>query len=84
MAVSRDRSKQNVTISLSREVLRKAKILAAKRDTSISGLLAHEIEVLVGQEEAYERAERAALALLDQGFHLGGARRVSREELHER
>jgi predicted transcriptional regulator len=84
MAVSRGRSKQNVTISLSREVLRKAKILAAKRDTSISGLLAQEIEVLVGQEEAYERAERDALALLDQGFHLGGARRLSREELHER
>ena len=84
MAAPRDRSKQNVTISLSREVLRKAKILAAKRYTSISGLLAQEIEVLVGQEEAYERAERDALALLDQGFHLGGARRVSREELHER
>lgn len=84
MAVSRDRTKQNVTISLSRDVLKKAKILAAKRDTSISGLLAQEIEWLVGQEEAYERAERDALALLERGFHLGGARRVSREELHER
>jgi hypothetical protein len=84
MAVSRDRSKQNVTISLSRDVLRKAKILAAKRDTSISGLLAQEIEVLVGQEEAYGRAERDALALLEHAFHLGGTRRVSREELHER
>lgn len=84
MAVSRDRTKQNVTISLSREVLKKAKILAAKRDTSISGLLAEEIELLVGQEEAYERAERDALGLLERGFHLGGVRRVSREELHER
>ena len=76
--------KQNVTISLSREVLKKARILAAKRDTSISGLLAQEIESLVASEEAYEHAERQALALLEKGFHLGGVIRVSRDELHER
>jgi hypothetical protein len=46
-------TKQNVTISLTRQTLRKAKILAARRETSISGLLASQIEVLVGEEEAY-------------------------------
>jgi hypothetical protein len=76
--------KQNLTISLDRQTLRKAKILAAKRGTSISGLLAGQIELLVGEEDAYERAERQALALLDQGFHLGGVIRASRDELHER
>ncbi len=77
-------SKQNVTLNLSRQVIKKAKILAARRETSISGLLADQIEALVGQEEAYERAERQARALLDQGFHMGGARPVTRDELHER
>jgi hypothetical protein len=76
--------KQNVTISLDRQTIRKAKIVAARRDTSISGLLAQQIEILVGEEEAYEHAERQALALLDEGFHLGGTAPVSREELHER
>jgi hypothetical protein len=76
--------KQNVTISLSRQVLKKAKILAARRETSISGLLAREIECLVGDEEAYERAERQALELLDKGFHMGGIIRAGRDELHER
>jgi hypothetical protein len=38
----------------------------------------------VGEEEAYERAERQAVALLERGFHLGGSAPVSREELHER
>ena len=76
--------KQNVTISLDRQTLRKAKVLAAKHGTSISGLLAEQIEVLVGEEEAYERAERQALALLDQGFHMGGVIHASRDELHER
>ncbi len=66
--------KQNVTISLDRQTIRKAKIVAARRDTSISGLLARQLEL----------AERQAVALLDEGFHLGGAVPVSREELHER
>jgi hypothetical protein len=77
-------TKQNLTISLARETIRKAKILAARRETSISGLLATQIEILVGEEEAYERAERQATALLDQGFHLGGVIRATRDEWHER
>lgn len=84
MADIGDTIKQNLTISLDRQTIRKAKIVAARRDTSISGLLARQIEILVGEEEAYERAERQAVALLDQGFHLGGVIRAKREELHER
>jgi hypothetical protein len=76
--------KQNITISVSPETIRKAKILAARRSTSISRLLAEQMEILVGVEEAYARSENAALALLDQGFHLGGRIRASRDELHER
>jgi hypothetical protein len=76
--------KQNLTISLDRKTIQKAKIVAARHSTSISGLLARQIEILVGEEEAYERAERLALTLLDEGFHLGGAIRIGRTELHER
>ena len=76
-------SKQNLTVSLPLQTIRKAKILAARRGSSISGLLAEQIEILVGEEEAYERAERQATALLDQGFHLGGVIRSSRNEWHE-
>jgi len=76
--------KQNVTVSLTPQTIQKAKVLAAKRSTSISGLLAQQIDVLVGAEEAYEQAERVALALLEKGFHLGGRIHASREELHER
>ncbi len=84
METTRDTTKQNLTVSLDRETIRKAKIVAARRSTSISGLLARQIELLIGEEEAYERAERQARALLDQGFHLGGAVPASRDELHER
>jgi hypothetical protein len=77
-------TKQNLTVSLPQQTIRKAKILAARRGSSISGLLAEQIEILVGEEETYERAERQATALLDQGFHLGGVIRASRDEWHER
>jgi len=76
--------KQNITVSLERDTLRKAKILAARRETSISGLLAQQIEVLVGDEEAYERSARQAETLLEEGFHLGGRIRATRDQWHER
>jgi predicted transcriptional regulator len=75
---------QNITVRLDRHTLRKAEILAAKRNTSISGLLAEQIEALVGGDEAYEHAQRRALALLDRGFHLGGRIESTRDEWHER
>jgi len=75
--------RQNLTVQMDRELIRKARILAAKRGTSVSGLVASELQRLVGDDEAYEAARRSALQLLEKGFHLGG-KRVSREELHER
>jgi hypothetical protein len=84
MPPPKNNGKSNITISLDRKTIQKAKIFAARRATSISGLLAQQIEILVGEEEAYERAKRMAMILLDEGFHLGGAIRVGRDELHER
>jgi hypothetical protein len=56
--------KRNVTVQLDGEVITKAKVLAAKRGTSISGLVAAEITRLTEQNERYERAREAALARL--------------------
>jgi predicted transcriptional regulator len=76
--------KQNLTVSLDPQTVQKAKVLAAKRSTSISGLLAAHIEALVDADEAYERAHRAALDLMERGFHMGGVHSIHREELHDR
>jgi hypothetical protein len=77
-------TKQNLTVSLTQQTIRKAKILAARRGSSISKLLAEQIETLVGAEEAYDRAMRHATTLLDQEFHLGGVIHATRDEWHER
>jgi len=76
--------KQNLTVSLSPQTVQKAKVLAAKRSTSICGLLAAQVEKMVDAEEMYESAHRAALDLMERGFHIGGIHSIHREELHER
>jgi hypothetical protein len=77
-------STQNITVKLDRRTLRMAKVLAARRNTSISRMLAQQIETLVGEDDAYEQARRRALALMESGFHLGGRIESSRDEWHER
>jgi predicted transcriptional regulator len=76
--------KQNLTVRLSTHTIHKAKVLAAKRSTSISALVAEQIESLVDKDDAYERAAAAAIAGMHKGFHMGGVVKVSRDELHER
>ena len=75
--------KQNLTVQLDRETIRKAKILAARRGTSVSGFIAAQIGESVKADDAYELARRTALDFLERGFHLGGGR-LNRDELHER
>jgi hypothetical protein len=82
--MARAATKQNLTVKLDRQTIRKAKLLAARQSTSISELVAHQIDVLVGENDSYEQAKRRAFELLDRGFDLGGGIRVSRDELHER
>jgi predicted DNA-binding protein len=76
--------KRNLTISLSPQLIQKARILAVKHSTSISGLVAEQIEALVNHDETYERAAASAIARLRRGYHLGGEPMVSRDELHGR
>ena len=75
---------RNVTLHLDDDVIRKAKVVAAKRGVSLSGLLRAEIARLVDQDIAYERARESAIARLHRGNHLGGGRLPARDELHDR
>ena len=75
--------KQNVTLSLDRELLSKLRVIAAQRATSVSGMLAEELTAIVERSERYEQSKRVAMSALDEGLHLGG-RPASRDELHER
>lgn len=77
---------RNITLSLPEPLLRKVKIMAAERHTSVSRLLADTLEVLVSGEAGFERAKRRSLKRLDAGYDLGtkGNARWARDDLHAR
>jgi hypothetical protein len=76
--------KQNITLRLSKQTIQKARVLAAKRSTSISGLLTSQIEQLAKKEDDYERAMRDAFARMEKGFDMGEIPKFDRDALHER
>ena len=76
--------KQNITLSVDKSILRKARAYAAQRGVSVSAMLADELLRLVERETAYEQAKVRALARLRTPFHLGGEEPASRESLHDR
>ena len=77
---------QNITLSLPREVLVRVKVIAARRQTSVSRMLTQMLERLVQQENTYERASRRHVQRLEEGMDLGtrGDVLTGRDELHER
>ena len=76
--------KQNITLSIEKELLKKAKLMAAKKETSVTKLLTEQLAKVVSEDEQYDSAKKRALAILKRGFHLGGCTIAKREELHER
>jgi hypothetical protein len=77
---------QNITLSIPKKVLRKIKILAAERQTSVSHLLTETLERLIEGETGYTAARQRQVEWLERGFNLGlGTNKPGdREELHER
>ena len=77
--------KQNVTLSLPKDILQQAKIIAIKRNSSLSGLLKEILTELVEGEERYQEAMHRNLTRLDEARALnGGEYTWSRESLHDR
>lgn len=78
--------KQNITLSIPKDVLQKIKLIAVKQGTSVSSLMARVLEEIVTGEEGYQAARRRHLALLEQGVDLGtnGSIPWTRENLHVR
>ena len=78
--------RQNITLSLSKDLLKQAKHLAVERGTSLSGLLSEFLEQLVGDDDAYQRTARRMRKRLKNGLDLGTGGKLdwNRDDLHER
>ena len=76
--------KQNITLSLDKDLIQRARVISAKRRSSISNMLSQELQRIIESAGSYEIARRKAISDLQTGYHLGGIITASREELHER
>ncbi|MGV8073284.1 MAG: DUF6364 family protein [Syntrophobacteraceae bacterium] len=76
--------KQNITLYLDQEIIRKARILAVRRRTSVSRMLNRELEKIVLDSERYDQTGRRAISQLRTGWHMGGKAACNRGDLYER
>lgn len=82
-------TKRNLTVQLDEDVIQQAKVLAARRGTSVSTLVASELQRLAADDDRYEDAYRRAQRALAGAAPRGGApprvaRRWSRDDLYDR
>jgi len=78
--------RQNVTLSLPKSLLKKAKIVAAQEEKSLSELMREILRGKVEQQTGYEKAKQRHLSLLKKGLNLGtqGRPASTRYALHDR
>jgi len=77
---------QNVTLSIPKKTLKKAKHLAIEKNLSLSALLTGFIEQILEKDEEYQRANEHHREILAQGMELGtgGLINWQRDELYDR
>ena len=75
-------AKANLTVQLDTDIIRQAKVVAARRGTSVSALVAADLAALVEQETRYAEAHERAARLMRTASGRGG-RTWRRDELYE-
>jgi hypothetical protein len=78
--------RQNITLSLPVTLLKKAKVLAAQEEISLSQLMKESLETKLRQKNGFIKAQKRQQKYLSRGFNLGtrGRLDIPREELHAR
>jgi hypothetical protein len=75
---------KNITVSLDDETYRRARMAAAERDTSVSGLVKQFLVGLGSTETEAERLKREERSLRERITRFSASDRLSRDALHER
>ena len=78
--------KQNITLSLPKETLKKGKILAAKKGVSLNELIRELLQRTAENEEGYRISADQQIKRMKGGIRLGTKGKISwqRDELHQR
>ena len=75
---------KNITVSLDDETYRRARMIAAHRDTSVSALVKRFLVDLASGETEFERLRRLEQAMREQIVDFDGSYRLPRDEIHDR
>jgi predicted transcriptional regulator len=76
--------KRNLTIQLDEDTIKRARVIAARRATSISRLVREAVKKAAEEDTSWETAKKIALQQLNNPFHLGGSKLPSRKSLYDR
>ena len=76
---------KNLTLHLPADLIRRTKVYAAQRDTSINGVVRELLEQIVSSEDRYRAAADRLLELADQGpYTTVDPGSIRREEIYDR
>lgn len=76
---------QNITVSIPRELYKRARVLAAQRDKSVSQLVREVLEELTSRDAAYQAAYAEWQKIVAKGLDLDLDQvQFDRDSLHER
>lgn len=78
--------KRNITLSLPRSLLSRAKLAAVCQEKSLSEFAREALDQKIEESSRYTKAKKRQFDMLSEGLDLGTEGRISvaREELHER
>lgn len=74
----------NITVSVPEDVYRAARIRAAERGSSVSGLVAEYLRSLSEREDEFTRLEAQQQGIQEQIGRFSARDRLDRDELHRR
>lgn len=74
----------NITVTVPDDVYRAARIRAAERGSSVSGLVAEYLRSLAERDAEFERLEEAQRSIVGQITSFSARDRLGRDELHAR
>ena len=75
---------KNITLSIDDETYRRARIVAAERNTSVSGLVRAYLKTLAAGGFREDRGTAALFEVLDRSKSFRASRRLTRDEAHAR
>ncbi len=78
--------KQNITLSLPKEILKKGKMLAAKKGISLNQLVRELLQMTAENEEGYRISADRQIKRMEEGISLGTKGKIpwKRDELYQR